>query len=151
MTQGRSYLAGLVTGVAVTGVLGIVGVRATAASRSAPAEPAPSGTVANVAAPIAAAAQDAMPKPAVKVLLENDQVRVREVVFAPGSGDTHTHQWAHVGVILTKGELAFADAGKPEEVVAFEAGSAGFREAKVTHLARNPGTTTMKVIEVEVK
>jgi quercetin dioxygenase-like cupin family protein len=78
-------------------------------------------------------------------------VRVREVVFAPGSGDTHTHQWAHVGVILTKGELAFADAGKPEEVVAFEAGSAGFREAKVTHLARNPGTTTMKVIEVEVK
>ena len=34
MTQGRSYLAGLVTGVAVTGVLGIVGLRATAAPRS---------------------------------------------------------------------------------------------------------------------
>ena len=146
MTQGRSYLAGLVTGVAVTGVLGIVGLRATAAPRAAPADAA-----AAEAAPIAAAAQDAMPKPAVKVLLENDQVRVREVVFAPGSGDTHTHQWAHVGVILTKGQLAFADAGKPEEVVAFEAGSAGFREAKVTHLARNPGKTTMKVIEVEVK
>jgi len=146
MTQGRSYLAGLVTGVAVTGVLGIVGLRATAAPRTAPADAAPTE-----AAPIAAAAQAAMPKPAVKVLLENDQVRVREVVFAPGAGDTHTHEWAHVGVILTKGQLAFADAGKPEEVVAFEAGSAGFREAKVTHLARNPGTTTMKVIEVEVK
>ena len=140
MMQGRSYVAGLVTGVAVTSVLGIVGLRATAAPRSAPVEVEP-----------IAAAQDAMPKPAVKVLLENDQVRVREVVFAPGSGDTHTHQWAHVGVILTKGQLAFADAGKPEEVVAFEAGSAGFREAKVTHLARNPGKTTMKVIEVEVK
>ena len=146
MTQGRSYLAGLVTGVAVTGVLGIVGLRATAAPRTATTDAAPTE-----AAPIAAAAQAAMPKPAVKVLLENDQVRVREVVFAPGAGDTHTHQWAHVGVILTKGQLAFADAGKPEEVVAFEAGSAGFREAKVTHLARNPGKTTMKVIEVEVK
>ena len=146
MTQGRSYVAGLVTGVVVTGVLGIVGLRATAASRTAAADPAPTD-----AGPIAAAAQPAMPKPAVKVLLENDQVRVREVVFAPGAGDTHTHEWAHVGVILTKGQLAFADAGKPEEVIAFEAGSAGFREAKVTHLARNPGKATMKVIEVEVK
>jgi mannose-6-phosphate isomerase-like protein (cupin superfamily) len=127
MTQRRSYLAGLVTGVAVTAVLGIVGLRATAAAR------------------------DAMPKPAVKVLLENDTVRVREVIFAPGAGDTHTHPWAHVGVILTKGQLAFADAGKPEEVVDFEAGSVGFRAAKVTHLARNPGTSPMKVIEVEVK
>jgi quercetin dioxygenase-like cupin family protein len=146
MTHGRSYLAGLATGVAVTGVLGIVGLRATAAPRTAMADAALTG-----ATPITSAAQDAMPKPAVRVLLENNQVRVREVVFAPGSGDTHTHQWAHVGVILTKGQLAFADAGKPEEVVDFEAGSAGFREAKVTHLARNPGKTTMKVIEVEVK
>ena len=95
----------------MTSVLGIVGLRATAAPRSAPAEVEP-----------IAAAQDAMPKPAVKVLLENDQVRVREVVFAPGAGDTHTHQWAHVGVILTKGQLAFADAGKPEEVVDLRGG-----------------------------
>jgi beta-alanine degradation protein BauB len=151
MTQGRSYVAGLVTGVAVTSVLGIVGLRATAAPRPAPTGPVPTGTVANEVATIGATAQAAMPKPAVKVLLENNQVRVREVVFAPGAGDTHTHEWAHVGVILTKGQLAFADAGKAEEIVDFEAGSAGFREAKVTHLARNPGKTTMKVIEVEVK
>ena len=141
MTQGRSYVAGLVTGVVVTGVIAIVGLRATAATPGASRD----------AAPIATAAQDAMPKPAVKVLLENDQVRVREVTFAPGSGDTHTHPWAHVGVIMTKGQLAFADSGKPEEVVNFEAGSVGFREAKVTHLARNPGKAPMKVIEVEVK
>ena len=132
----RSYVAGLVTGVVVTGVIGVVGLRATAAPGHATREAAP---------------QDAMAKPAVKVLLENAQVRVREVVFAPGAGDTHTHPWAHVGVILTKGQLAFADAGKPEEVVSFEAGSAGFREAKVTHMVRNPGKEPMKVIEVEVK
>ena len=140
MTQGRSYVAGLLTGVVVTGVLGIVGLRATAA---------PADAVAQAATPAAAPAD--MAKPAVKVLLENEQVRVREVTFAPGTGDTHTHPWAHVGVILTKGQLAFADAGKPEEVVSFEAGSIGFREAKITHLARNPGKTPMKVIEVEVK
>jgi quercetin dioxygenase-like cupin family protein len=151
MTQGRSYLAGLVTGVVATAMLGIVGLRATAAPSDAGATATPSATAASAVAPIAAAAQDTMPKPAVKVLLENDKVRVREVVFAPGSGDTHTHPWAHVGVILTKGQLAFADAGKPEEVVDFEAGSVGFREAKVTHLARNPGPAPMKVIEVEVK
>jgi quercetin dioxygenase-like cupin family protein len=128
MTQLRTYVAGLVTGVAVTGAVMVA-----------------------ASTPFTTSAQDAMPKPGVKVLLENEQVRVREVTFTPGSGDTHTHQWAHVGVILTKGQLAFADAGKPEEVFDFEAGSAGFREAKVTHLARNPGKTTMKVIEVEVK
>jgi len=144
MTQGRSYVAGLLTGVVVTGVIGIVGLRAAAA---------PADTAIQGAAPAAPAVTPAMnmAKPAVKVLLENEQVRVREVVFAPGSGDTHTHPWAHVGVILTKGQLAFADAGKPEELVNFEAGSVGFREAKVTHLARNPGKTPMKVIEVEIK
>jgi quercetin dioxygenase-like cupin family protein len=141
MTQGRSYVAGLVTGVVATGVIGIVGLRATAA---------PADVAAQAATP-PAATPATMAKPAVKVLLENEQVRVREVVFAPGTGDTHTHPWAHVGVILTKGQLAFADAGKPEELVSFEAGSVGFREAKVTHLARNPGKTPMKVIEVEIK
>jgi beta-alanine degradation protein BauB len=147
MTQGRSYVAGLLTGVVVTGVIGIVGLRATAA---------PADTAIQAAAPAAPGAPAVTPvmnmaKPAVKVLLENEQVRVREVVFAPGSGDTHTHPWAHVGVILTKGQLAFADAGKPEELVNFDAGSVGFREAKVTHLARNPGKVPMKVIEVEIK
>ena len=150
MTQGRSYVAGLVTGVVVAGAVAFVSLRATAAPEHASAA---SATVEAAAAAVAPTAQAGakMPEPAVKVLLENAQVRVREVTFAPGSGDTHTHQWAHVGVILTKGSLAFADAGKAEETVAFEAGSVGFREAKVTHLARNPGQTEMKVIEVEVK
>ena len=132
--QGRSYLAGLVTGFVMAGAIAFVGLHATAAPGTA--APQAGGTMA---------------PPAVKVLLENDQVRVREVTFAPGSGDTHTHPWAHVGVILTKGQLAFADSGKPEEVVNFDAGSVGFREAKVTHLARNPGKEPMKVIEVEIK
>jgi quercetin dioxygenase-like cupin family protein len=147
MTQGRSYVAGLVTGVVVAGTVALVGLRATAAPEGAAHGDVGPVAIATPAVQVAAK----MPEPAIKVLLENAQVRVREVTFAPGAGDTHTHQWAHVGVILTKGQLAFAEGGKPEEVVSFEAGSAGFREAKITHMARNPGTTPMKVIEVEVK
>ena len=64
------------------------------------------------AAPAAVSAT--MATPAVKVLLENEQVRVREVVFAPGPGDTHTHEWAHVGVILTKGQLVLRGCRSPK-------------------------------------
>ena len=131
--QGRGYLTGLVTGTLATTVILVVGFN----------------VVTNGARRQAAAAPTSAP--VVKVLLENAQVRVRQVDFAPGAGDTHTHPWAHVGVILTKGQLAFADVGKPEETVSFEAGSAGFREAKITHQVRNPGKEPMRVIEVEVK
>ena len=141
MMQGRSYLLGLVTGVVVTGAIGVLGM-SVAAARPATQAPAAAPTMAKAAT---------MAQPVVKVLIENAQVRVREVTFAPGAGDTHTHPWAHVGVILTKGQLAFQSPGEKEEIQSFDAGSAGFREAKVTHMVRNPGAAPMKVIEVEVK
>ncbi len=88
-----------------------------------------------------------------KVVLENARVRVRDVTFPPGVLDTgmHTHELAHVGVILTAGSLVFTDPGKPAETVKFEAGSVGFREAKATHQVANPGRAPMRVIEVELK
>ena len=83
MTQGRSYVAGLVTGVVVTGAVALVGLRATAApTRGDAVTPTAIGR---------GTGRAKMPEPAVKVLLENAQVRVREVTFAPGAGDTHTH------------------------------------------------------------
>jgi quercetin dioxygenase-like cupin family protein len=99
----------------------------------------------------AAAAQAA--KYTSKVVLENDRVIVKDVTFPPGVLDTgmHTHQFAHVGVILTTGELLFTDPGGKPERVAFEAGSVGFREANATHQVANPGSTPMRVIEVELK
>jgi oxalate decarboxylase/phosphoglucose isomerase-like protein (cupin superfamily) len=80
-------------------------------------------------------------------------VRVREVTFPPGVLDTgmHTHELAHVGVILDRGALLFSEPGGKAEKVDFEAGSVGFREANVTHQVANPGTTPMRVIEVELK
>jgi hypothetical protein len=88
-----------------------------------------------------------------KVVLENARVRVRDVTFPPGVLDTgmHTHEFAHVGVILTAGSLTFTDPGKPAETVKFDSGSVGFREAKATHQVANPGTAPMRVIEVELK
>jgi len=80
-------------------------------------------------------------------------VRVRDVTFPPGVLDTgmHTHEFAHVGVILTPGTLGFTEPGKPTETVRFDVGSVGFREANVTHQVANPGTAPMRVIEVELK
>jgi hypothetical protein len=92
-------------------------------------------------------------KPIYKIALENDRVRVRDVTFPPGVLDTgmHTHEYAHVGVILTKGSLIFTDPAGKVDKVPFETGSVGFREAKATHMVANPGPELMRVIEVELK
>ena len=89
----------------------------------------------------------------IKVVLENNRVRVRDVTFPPGVKETglHTHEFPHVGVILTAGSLTFTEPGKPTETTKFETGSVGFREANVTHEVANPGKTPMRVIEVELK
>lgn len=87
------------------------------------------------------------------VLLENERVRVREAVFPPNVANTgmHTHEYAHVGVILTRGRLTFTNPDGTSENVDFEPGSVGFREAQATHAVGNPGTQPMRVIEVELK
>jgi len=101
---------------------------------------------------VTAFAQPAV-KYSTKVVLENDRVRVRDVTFPPGVLDTgmHTHEFAHVGVILTKGTLIFTEPDGKSETVAFDAGSVGFRAANARHQVANPGTSPMRVIEVELK
>ena len=107
----------------------------------------PGGTLASGQAGAAA------PKYSSKIVLENDRVRVKDVTFPPGVLDTgmHTHDLAHVGVILTDGALLFTEPGGTSERVAFKAGSVGFRDANATHQVANPGTAPMRVIEVELK
>lgn len=91
-------------------------------------------------------------KAAVKVVFENDRVRVRDVTFPPGVLDTgmHTHELAHVGVILTDGTLRFTERDGTKEDASFT-GSVGFRGANATHMVANPGKSVMRVIEVELK
>lgn len=103
--------------------------------------------------PAAARPATSEARPTSKVVLENARVRVKDVTFPPGVADTrmHTHDLAHVGVILTAGTLVFTEPGKPAETVNFDVGSVGYREANVTHRATNPGPTPMRVVEVELK
>jgi quercetin dioxygenase-like cupin family protein len=105
------------------------------------------------ALPAAVALDTQAGKATYKTVLENDRVRVRDVTFPPGVPDTgmHTHEYAHVGVILTKGTLVFTDPDGKVEKVAFDPGSVGFREAKARHMVANGGTEPMRVIEVELK
>jgi hypothetical protein len=64
-----------------------------------------------------------------KVVLENARVRVKDVTFPPGASPMHTHELAHVGVILTAGTLVFTEPGQAPETVKFDVGSVGFRDA----------------------
>lgn len=86
-----------------------------------------------------------------EVLLENDRVRVREVILEPGiEGPKHTHQLPHVGVIIRGGKLQFHE-NDQVEVVEFKPGDAGWREAGVTHSIVNLSATPVHVVEVELK
>lgn len=88
-----------------------------------------------------------------RIVLENDLVRVKDVTFPAGVADTgmHTHDLAHVGIILTEGSLRFTDPTGTVETVKFTPGTVGFREANATHMVASAGPGPMRVIEVEIK
>ena len=136
MTRARlTFLAGMLAGSAITAVLltaGMTGLEALTSSQ----------------APKAGAI-----KYSTQVVFENERVRVKDVTFPPGVPDTgmHTHDLAHVGVILTDGQLAFTEADGKKETVSFSSGSVGFRGPNATHMVANPGARPMRVIEVELK
>ncbi len=85
-----------------------------------------------------------------KVLVENDKVRVLEVVFSPGAKtDWHSHP-NHVIYAETSGKIEITDKGKPAKMMDIVAGTAMYMPA-VTHMAKNVGTTTIKLIVTELK
>jgi len=85
-----------------------------------------------------------------KVILENEEVRVLEITFAPGAiTDWHSHP-NHVVYALTDGEMEITDKGKAPKVISLKAGTAMYLPA-VTHIAKNVGTATVKMIVTELK
>jgi len=87
----------------------------------------------------------------VKVVLDNPRVRVRDVTFPPGVTGMHTHELPHVGVVIQGGTLVFKYPDGKSETMNLEVGGVGFREAHVTHEPVNPGSSPVRVIEVELK
>lgn len=86
-----------------------------------------------------------------RVLLENDRVRVNEVILEPNTSyPAHTHELPHVGVIIKGGTLEFTE-GNQKQSVEFKAGDAGWRAGGVTHSIRNASSTAVHVVEVELK
>jgi quercetin dioxygenase-like cupin family protein len=98
-------------------------------------------------------AQDPMkaaPNVAKKVILENDKLRMIQAEFAPGETATwHSHP-DHVEYALTDGKLEITDKGKQVRVVELKAGEALYMPA-VTHMVKNIGTTTVKMVVFELK
>jgi beta-alanine degradation protein BauB len=132
MHSGRTpFLWGMLAGASLMAVV-LAGTTSHASAQSAPAKAA-------------------VTEPVRKVILDNARVHVKDVTFAPGASPMHTHDLPHVGIILTAGTLVFTEPGKPADSVKFDVGSAGFREAGVTHQVTNPGSSPMRVIEVELK
>ena len=85
-----------------------------------------------------------------KVLLDNNQVRVIQVESAPGvSTPWHSHP-NHILYALTDGKLEITDKGKAPTVVEFKAGQAVYFPA-VTHMVKNIGTASVKMILTELK
>ncbi len=86
----------------------------------------------------------------VKVTLDNDRVRVLDVVLPPGAKEKlHSHP-AYVIYPIDGGKVrSHTPEGKTSEIV-FEPGKPVYRDA-ITHWAENVGGTRIHLVLVEVK
>lgn len=85
-----------------------------------------------------------------KILLENEKVRVMEVVFSPGATTGwHSHP-NHSIYAETGGKIEITEKGKPAMSMDIMAGTAMYMPA-VTHMATNVGTTTIRLVVTEMK
>ncbi len=131
------FVRGLGIGIAVGVVTGMVGAwSVTAGDRWS----------------IAAAPQSAGQNTS-KVVLENARVRVKDATFLPGvtNPGMHTHDLAHVGVVIQGGTLVFRYPDGKSETLELPVGGVGYRDANVSHEPVNTGKAPVRVIEVELK
>ena len=85
-----------------------------------------------------------------KVILENASVKVIESEFSPGgTTDWHSHP-NHVVYFLTDGKMEITDKDKQPNTIEVKAGQALYLPA-VTHMARNAGANTVKMVITELK
>ena len=90
------------------------------------------------------------PKEYKKVILDNENVRVIEVEFTPGQVATwHSHP-IHVVYVIAGGKLEMTEKGKKAQMRVLKTGDASYNPA-ITHMVKNVGTTTVKLILTELK
>ena len=84
-----------------------------------------------------------------KFIMENDRVRVLEVLFRPGDKAAVHHHPDHVVYVLKGGKAKMTSSGKTE-VLDLKTGQAIFLKAQ-SHEAENPGKTDLNLLVVELK
>lgn len=85
-----------------------------------------------------------------KVLFENNKVRVMSVEFAPGQTmPWHSHP-DHTIYALTDGTMEITDKDKAAVIANMKAGDVMYMSA-VTHMGKNIGKKTVKLIVTEIK
>ena len=95
---------------------------------------------------------EVVPHPVVKVLVDNDRVRMREIVLAPGSSTgQHTHQVPELAYVFTDGPLRVSVPGAEPVIEHWHAGEARWREAGITHELTNIRNQPMRVLVIDVK
>ena len=90
------------------------------------------------------------PKEYKKVILNNENVRVIEVEFAPGGTAAWHNHPAHVVYVVAGGKLEMTEKGKKPVERELKTGSASYN-LPVTHMVKNVGKTTVKLIMTELK
>lgn len=103
-------------------------------------------------APASAPAQDvaAVNPKTITVKLDNDRVRVMEAVLPPGAKEQMHHHPASIVYVLAGGKIRnHAENGQTNEV-SYAAGATLYREP-LTHWTENIGTTTIRMIVIELK
>ena len=89
----------------------------------------------------------------IKVILENDKVKVTEYVSNPGKDvcgkGKHTHG-PHLSILLTDAKVTVTTADGKTQMVNVKAGTAFWSEAE-THIVINSGSKIVRAYIVEVK
>jgi quercetin dioxygenase-like cupin family protein len=85
-----------------------------------------------------------------KVILDNEKVRVFEVEFAPGDVAPWHFLGEHVGYVVSGGKMEMTEKGKEPMVMDIKDGDAMYMPA-ITHMVKNVGNTTVKMIVTEMK
>lgn len=88
--------------------------------------------------------------PVGKITLENEKVKVVSIEFKPGDATTiHSHP-DNVTYVMKGGKMEYTNKGEKPYVVNYKDGETVWMPA-VTHIAKNVGTTNIKLLVVELK
>jgi hypothetical protein len=89
----------------------------------------------------------------IRVIIENDKIRVTEYVSNPGKDicgkGKHTHA-PHLSILLTDAKVAVTPADGKTQIVEVKAGATFWSDAE-THIAINSGNNVARAYIVEVK